>query len=64
MIKLIKLPEVIKNTGFSKSHIYDQVKKGNFPKQVNLTAGSSAWVESEVDEWIADKIAERDQEAA
>ena len=64
MVRLIKLPEVKSRTGNSKSHIYDLSKKGLFPKPVKLSAHSSAWVESEVDQWIDDRIAERDQEAA
>lgn len=64
MAQLIKLPDVMGKTKNSKSHIYDLAKKGLFPKPVKLSTHSSAWVESEVDQWIEDKIAERDQDAA
>lgn len=33
--------------------------KGTFPKQVSLGAKSVAWLESEVDDWIMERIAER-----
>lgn len=62
--KLIKMPQVRGNTGLSKSHIYALAQKGEFPKPIKLSERSSAWVESEVQEWIDNRIAERDQEAA
>lgn len=62
--KLIKLNDVTAMTGLSKSHLYALAQQGVFPKQVKLTERSSAWVESEVQEWIEVRIAQRDQEAA
>lgn len=59
---LLKLLEVKKRTRLSKSHIYDLVRKGLFPSPLKLSERSSAWVESEVDAWIASRIAERDEE--
>jgi prophage regulatory protein len=64
MPKLKKLPEVRAITSLSRSHIYALIQKGEFPKPVKLSERSSAWVESEVQDWIDKKIAERDQEAA
>ena len=64
MAQLIKLKTVIETTGVSRSHIYALAQKGQFPKPVKLTERSSAWVESEVQEWIDTRIAQRDQEVA
>ena len=64
MPKLKKLPEVRAITSLSRPHIYALIQKGEFPKPVKLSERSSAWVESEVQDWIDKKIAERDQEAA
>lgn len=33
---------------------------GYFPKSVELGSRLEAWVEDEIDEWIADKISKRD----
>ena len=55
---------VIDITGISRSHLYALAEKGEFPKQIKLSERSSAWVESEVQEWIDTRIAQRDQEAA
>jgi prophage regulatory protein len=62
--KLIKQSEVSNETGMSKSHIYALIQRGLFPKPIKLSERSSAWVESEVQDWIDAKIAARDQEAA
>lgn len=34
--------------------------KGTFPKQVPLGAKSVAWLESEVDDWIMERLGNRD----
>jgi len=58
-IRLISISEVIRLTGRGRSRIYAAVAQGEFPKPIK--DGSSArWVESEVANWIADRIAERD----
>ena len=62
--KLIKLKDVTAMTGLSRSHLYALAQQSVFPKPVKLTERSSAWVESEVQEWIEVRIAQRDQEDA
>jgi prophage regulatory protein len=63
--KLIRIKSVIELTGVSKSYLYDLSNRGLFPKSIRLISGgtSVAWVESEVEGWIEERIAERDQEA-
>jgi len=61
---ILRLPDVIKATALSRSAIYDLIAKGKFPKQIKLTSRSSGWVSSEVEQWVDDRIAERDSEAA
>ena len=58
-MRLIKLKEVIEKTSLGRSTIYEFMTKGTFPKQVSLGAKSVAWVESEVDDWIMDRVEER-----
>ena len=64
MAILYKLPEVMVETTFSSSQIYALMQKGEFPKPIKLSERSSAWVASEVHEWIESKIQQRDEEAA
>jgi prophage regulatory protein len=54
---LIRRKEVEKLTALSRSRIYDLMRQGTFPKPVQLGAMSVAWLEVEIHEWIADRIA-------
>jgi prophage regulatory protein len=57
----IKLKDVIDRTGLSKSVIYARASQGTFPRPVSLGAATSRWVDVEVDEWIDERIRERDE---
>jgi len=59
-IVFIKMPEVKRRTGLSKTTIYDRISTGNFPAPVPLGGNSVAWIEAEVDAWQAARVAERD----
>lgn len=56
-IRLIRLPGVTGQTGLARSSIYDGIRAGTFPKPVPLCGRNVAWVESEIQQWIADRIA-------
>ena len=60
----LRLGDVQRVTGLTRSTIYDMVSKGEFPKQVLLGARAVGWVENEVAEWQRKKVANRDQAAA
>jgi len=55
--QILKLPEVIKATGLSRSTIYKLISKNRFPKQIKLTSFSSGWLKSEIALWIEERIA-------
>ena len=57
--RLIRLPEVIRQTGLARSSIYDGIRTGAFPKPVPLCGRNVAWVELEVGRWIAGRIEAR-----
>ena len=62
---LIKLPLVIERTGKSRSSIYAGIKDGTFVKPVNIGERAIGFVESEIDDWIQERItASRSQEAS
>mgnify|MGYP000185446156 FL=1 len=53
---LIRLPEVLKRTGFGKAWVYRLISEGRFPAPVKIGVRAVAFVESEVDEWIQSVI--------
>lgn len=59
-LTLLRLHEVCRRTGKSRSEIYRRIAAGDFPKPVKLGERASAWPEHEVSAWIADRIAARD----
>ena len=59
--RLLKLPDVQCKIGQRKSWIYAQIREGRFPAPVPTGPGSVAWLEDELDKWIMDRVADRDQ---
>lgn len=55
--RLIRISEVCTRTASSPSWVWRQVRAGLAPKPVKVSSGITAWVESEVDAWIAEMIA-------
>jgi prophage regulatory protein len=62
-MRIIKLKEVMDCTGLGRSSIYKQISNGKFPKSVSLGDRAVGWVDSEIEEWILSRIAERDEAA-
>ena len=57
-LKILRLKEVIEITGLSRSTIYAEIAKDNFPRQVQLTgARSVGWLESSIEHWIESRMA-------
>jgi len=50
--QLLRLPEVRKAVGLSRSSIYDLEARGLFPKRVALSVRAVAWKASEVQHFI------------
>lgn len=57
---ILRRPEVEARTGLRCSTIYDGIKAGTFPASIRLGSKSVGWVESEINEWLAARIAARD----
>ncbi|MCI9689792.1 AlpA family transcriptional regulator [Vibrio parahaemolyticus] len=57
-MRLIRLKEVMDQTALSRSAIYRKMKAGEFPQSVSLGDRAVAWVESEVQEWILEKVSQ------
>ena len=55
--RVLRLPEVIGKVGLSRASIYRLQEAGEFPSSIRLGRNSVGWVETEIDGWIADRIA-------
>lgn len=57
--RILRLKEVIKRTGRSRSSIYLDMDLGKFPAAFKLGANAIGWLESEIDNWIEERAQER-----
>lgn len=51
--RLIRMPELVERTGFSRTTIYRRVKDGTLPRPLLVGSSAIAWRESQIDEWIS-----------
>jgi prophage regulatory protein len=56
MHTILRLPEVKRSTGLSRSTIYFRIAQGNFPKPVSLGGRAVGWLEAEIQEWLQRRI--------
>ena len=56
MISLLRLAEVKRRTGLSRSTIYLFMARGEFPHSIRLGARAVAWNSESVDAWIERRI--------
>jgi len=54
---VLRLPKVKARAGISRSAIYQKMANGEFPKSISLGPRAVGWLESNIDEWIAQRIA-------
>jgi prophage regulatory protein len=57
-LAIIRRKQVEARTGLSRSTIYLRVARGEFPAPVSLGVRAVGWVASDVDAWIAGRIAQ------
>jgi prophage regulatory protein len=62
-IYIMRLPEVLRSIGLSRSTLYAKIKTGDFPAPIKLGARSNGWNSAAVSAWIAARIASVGQEA-
>ena len=56
--RLIRRPDVEAMTGLARSSIYAKIAEGEFPAPVKIGARAVAWPESDIQEWVANRIEE------
>ena len=55
---IFRLPRVKSYTGLSRSAIYQRIAEGTFPRQINLGGRAVGWLESDVQNWIKQRVAQ------
>ena len=64
MHTILRLPDVKRSTGLSRSTIYLRIAQGTFPKPVRLGERSVGWLEAEIQEWLQRRIEESRSESS
>ncbi len=59
-MKFLRKQEVAELVGYHPVHIMRLAKAGDFPQPVRVGAGRTAFVESEIQDWMASRVAARD----
>jgi len=54
--KFIRLPEVKRITGLSRSSIYLRMNNGEFPQSISLGGRAIAWLDADIFQWLDDRI--------
>jgi predicted DNA-binding transcriptional regulator AlpA len=57
--RLIRLPEVLRRTGMSRSWLYDAMRTGSFPTPVRIGERAVAWHEADLTQWLASRVRAR-----
>jgi prophage regulatory protein len=60
-VKLIDFKSLgaAKGINYSRDHLRRKCKAGEFPKPIPVSDHRIAWIESEIDEWLAARAAKR-----
>lgn len=56
MMTFLRRAQVEARTGLPRSTIYDRMKKGSFPKPINLGKRTVAWLSTDIDAWIGQQV--------
>ena len=62
--QFIRLKQLKALVGLGHTTIYAKIKTGEFPKPYPLGARAVAWLSSEIDDWIAQRVAAGRQDEA
>jgi prophage regulatory protein len=55
--RILRRKQVEARIGLSRSTIYGGINAGTFPKPINLGPQSVGWIETEIEQWLCDRIA-------
>ena len=56
VISILRLPAVKTRVGLSRSAIYLAVSHAEFPRPVRLGVRAVGWLESEIEDWLRERV--------
>ena len=57
--RILRLEEVEAKSGFKRAHIYNLMKKRQFPQALRLGVRAVGWDSIEIDQWIDERVKSR-----
>ena len=57
--RILRRAEVEAKTGFKRAHIYNLMKKRQFPQALRLGVRAVGWDSIEIDQWIDERVNNR-----
>ena len=55
-LTVLRRKQVEARTGLSRSGIYERIRAGTFPAPISLGARAVGWIESEINDWLAEQV--------
>jgi prophage regulatory protein len=56
VLSILRRKQVQARTGLARSTIYLHIQNGTFPRSVPLGPRAVGWLESEINDWIAERV--------
>lgn len=54
-MRALRMKDVVEKVGLGQSTLYRMIQAGTFPKPFDLVPGRTAWLESDINAWLAEK---------
>ncbi|OJA71098.1 transcriptional regulator [Burkholderia ubonensis] len=58
-MKALRMKDVTVKVGLGQSTLYRMIAAGTFPKPFELVPGRTAWLEEDIDAWLAEKAGKK-----
>ena len=58
--QVLRIEDVSRKSGCGRGLIYKQIAAGTFPRPLKIGPQAVGWLESEIDQWIEERVRERD----
>lgn len=55
-VSILRLRAVLAKLGISRTGLYERIKRGDFPRQIQLGPKAVGWLQHEVEAWLEQRI--------